>query len=305
MFWSVLLSFWWRKATSNMAEGCSRSETRTVDILSSSQQENGRNFPANSLSMLGRRPLSDSSIKYEENAFHDSSEVKLVHFAERRNSFSTQGSSDGGNSSDDGLKASTSRGPKAPEQSFRIRSRKGTKPAFHCDCPQSQKSKRKAARKLSTLTTSSGLPFPVLPVETKSRPRKTEGSFMKRVKKLFCDSGSPTNCDELRFPYGTSASSKSTKAINEAEQSRCTKKDIQKKERHYIIADILAVTNCSYYWGSINRHEAEEVSIGQTINLYFRFHRCSVYICCFILVYLTLWVCGFKLAMFLGNLLYF
>ncbi len=252
-----------------MAEGCSHSESQTVDILSSSQQEESRNYPGSSLAMWARRPLSDSSIKYEENAFHDSSEVKLVHYAERRNSFSTQGSSDGDNSSDDCSKASTSRPSKAIEQSFRVRSRNGTKPTFDCDCPQSQKAKRKAAKKLSSLTTSSGLPFPVLPDgnESKSRPRKKDGSFMKRVKKLFCDSGSPTNCEEPRFPDGNISSKVSIKATSEADQSRSTKKDIQKKERHYIIGDILAVTNCSYYWGSINRHEAEEVSIRSCFTL--------------------------------------
>ena len=244
-----------------MAEGYSHTQ-QTVSILSSNQQEDARNYPTSSLAMLGRRPLSDSSIKYEENAFNDSSEVKLVHYAERRNSFSTQGSSDGDNSSDDGLKASTSRGHRAKEHSFCVRSTKGAKTAFDCDCLQSQKAKRKAAKKLSTLTTSSGLPFPVLPEgsEIKSRPRKKDNSFMKRVKKLFGDSGSPTNCDEPRFPDVTKCS---IKAIHETDQSRITKKDIQKKERHFIIGDILAVTNCSYYWGSINRHEAEELLVGK------------------------------------------
>jgi hypothetical protein len=244
-----------------MAEGCSHTEP-TVSIVSSSQQEDARNHPTGSLTMLGRRPLSDSSIKYEENAFHDSSEVKLVHFSERRNSLSMQGSSDGDNSSDDGLKASTSRGLRVTEHSFCARSRKGAKPAFDCDCLQSQKAKRKAAKKLSTLTTSSGLPFPVLPNgnEVTSRPRKKDNSFMKRVKRLFSDSGSPTNCDVPRFPDVNKCS---IRAISEADQSHSTKKDIQKKERHFIIGDILAVTNCSYYWGSINRHEAEEVSISR------------------------------------------
>ena len=251
-----------------MAEGWSHREPQTVDLLSSSHQETARNHPVSNFAMLGRRPMSDSSIKYEENAFNDSPEVKLVHFAERRSSFSTQGTNsdgDGDNSSDDGLKGSITR-TKAPEQPFRFRCRKGPKTAFDCDCSQSQKAKRKTAKKLSTLSTSSGLSCPVVADgnETKSHTRKKEGKFMKRVKKLFWDSGSPTNSDEPPFSDGFgSSNSKSIKTATEGERS--TKKDIQKKDRHYIIGDILAVTNCSYYWGSINRHEAEEVSIRNTI----------------------------------------
>lgn len=237
-------------------------ESSQVDVLNSTDsQEDGRNYAGNNVAMLARRPLSDSSIKYEENAFHDSSEVKLIHFSERRNSFSTQRNSDGENSSDDCSKASKSRGSKAAEGSFRLSSRKGTKTAFDCGCPQSQKAKRKAVKKLSTLTTSSGLPFPVVSLnvekQAKSRPRKGDGTFMKRVKRLFCDSGSPTTSDEARFPESFGALSSKTR--NEAETTRSTKREIQKKERHYIIGDILPVTNCSYYWGSINRHEAEDV----------------------------------------------
>lgn len=244
-----------------MAEGCSPL-----------QQEDARIYPGNSLAILGRRPLSDSTIKYEENAFHDSPEVKLVHFGERRNSFSTQGSSDGeyGDTSDDGSKPSTSSrsitSTREPERSVRVRWRKGTPTAFDCDCLQSKKSKRKAAKKFTSLWTTTGLTFPVLPDndEIKTRHRKKDLTFMNRVKKWFCDSGSPTSCESNESSFSNtpgiaSKSGKSTEA--ELSTSRSGKKDIQRKERHYIIGDILAVTNCSYYWGSINRHEAEEVSI--------------------------------------------
>lgn len=246
-----------------MAEGCSPL-----------QQEDARIYPGNNLTNLGRRPLSDSTIKYEENAFHDSPEVKLVHFGERRNSFSTQGSSDGeyGDTSDDGSKPSTSSrsitSTREPERSVRVRWRKGTPTAFDCDCLQSKKSKRKAAKKFTSLWTTTGLTFPVLPDndEIKTRHRKKDLTFMNRVKKWFCDSGSPTSCEsnEASFsntPGIASKSGKSTEA--ELSTSRSGKKDIQRKERHYIIGDILAVTNCSYYWGSINRHEAEELLVGK------------------------------------------
>ena len=210
--------------------------------------------------------MSDSSITYEENAFHDSpADVKLVRFTERRSSLSTRGTNsdgDGDNSSDDGSRPSTSGGTlasaKAPEQSYRVRSIKGPKTTFQCDCPQSQKAKRKAAKKLSSLTTSRGS-VPVLSTGKDSRPRKKDNAFMNRVRRLFCDSGSPTNSDEQPFP--TDCLSSKLVKNTEAETSRISKKEIQKRDRHYIIGDILAVTNCSYYWGSINRHEAEEVSI--------------------------------------------
>ena len=251
-----------------MAEGYER-EPQTVNVFSSNRQEDIRNYPGSNFIMLGRRPMSDSSITYEENAFHDSPDVKLVRFTERRNSLSTQGTSsdgDGGNSSDDGSKPSTSRATtastKSQEQSYRVRSIKGTKTTFDCDCPQSQKAKRKAAKKLSTLSTPHGS-VPVLTngKESSSRPRKKNNAFMNRVKRLFCDSGSPTNSDEPPFPTDNLPS----KLVKTTEvETRSAKKEIQKRDRHYIIGDILAVTNCSYYWGSINRHEAEEVSIGHS-----------------------------------------
>ena len=239
--------------------------------------------------MLGRRPLSDSTIAYEENAIQETAEVKLVHFGERRNSFSTQASSDGDDVSDDGSKPSTSgrslASARGPEQLFRFRSTKGTKTAFECDCPQSQKAKRKAA-KSKLFSASSGLvPFPVVPNNDESnltRRQRKDSSFMNRVKKWFCDSGSPTNCDNDE-PQFTSkvvvSSSKSAKPTTSTETepstSRSGKKDLQRKERHYIISDILAVTNCSYYWGSINRHEAEEVSNYEVL---FKFYKvCCVY----------------------------
>lgn len=243
-----------------MAEGSSHVLPQAVDMLGSGPQDEARNYPGNNLALLGRRPLSDSSIKYEENAFQvDSPEVKLIHFRERRNSF-------GDNSSDDGSKPSSSRGSivstQTVEQHCRIRLRKGAKTSYDCHCPQSQKAKRKAARRLSTLPTLNGGPFPVVPEnsELKSRPRKKDGSFMKRVKKLFCDSASPTNFDNEEPRFSDSEASLSSKPSNDTEPSRSSKKELQKKDRHYIIGDIMAVTNCSYYWGSINRHEAEEVS---------------------------------------------
>lgn len=241
------------------------------------REEEARNpTTGNGFAATGRRPLSDSSIKYEENAFQDSSDVILVNFGERGRNPLTLGNSDGDTSDDiDGGGISDSRPTLAcsskSAHSFHTRSRKLKKSAFVCDCQQSQKSKRKAASKLVAVSSVVGFAMPVSANGDESGNRasqRRDSSFINRVKKWFGDSGSPTNCDgnEPRWPKSLASSSKTkgTDTVTNSTFSRSSKKELQKKERYYIIADILALTNCAYYWGSINRHEAEELLLGKS-----------------------------------------
>ena len=246
-----------------MAEGCS-----AVDGVFNNRekQEEHRVCPVNNIAVVGRRPLSDSSIKYEENAFQDSSEVILVNFGERRNSL-TLVNSDGDTSDEvDGEGTSDFRTYLASssdaENSLPPRARKGTKASFVCDCQQSQKSKRKAASKLVNVSSVEFvMPIPPKVAENGNRGgRRKDSSLMNKVKKWFGDLSSPTHFEnnEAKWPKSSSSQSK-TKGTEVGPLSRSSKKDLYKGQRHYLIRDILAVTNCSYYWGKINRHEAEEV----------------------------------------------
>lgn len=224
-----------------------------AQAVNKSLDDDAKGYSGNQIAISGRRPLSDSSISYEENAFNDSPQVKLVNFSERRNSSSILTSSEDGDldSSDDCSKSTSSSQSANPmKQPFRGFSRKTTKISFDCDCSQSQKAKRKEAKKFSMLSTvANGENYSD---ESHSHLHVKQGSFMKRVKSLFRDSGSTSSFKERRFHE---------RSVNELQQDRRSKKEsVQKKERRFIIGDILAVTNCSYYWGNINRHEAEEVS---------------------------------------------
>lgn len=249
-------------------------ERSTVgDVLNNKekQEEEARICPINASVVAGRRPLSDSSIKYEENAFQDSSDVILVNFGARRNSTSTPGSSDGDTS--DEVEGTSDPRPYLPSlseagNSFAARAKGGTKSSFVCDCQQSQKAKRKAASKLVGVS-STGFAFPAVAslngaTESGNRVgrRRKDSSFMNRVKKWFGDSDSPTNFDNdgPRWPDSSDGRLKS-KGTDAVSLLRTSKRDLQKKDRQYLIRDGMAITNCSYYWGKINRHEAEEVSM--------------------------------------------
>ena len=249
----------------NMAE-----HSTVGDVLNNKerQEEEARICAVNGSVVAGRRPLSDSSIKYEENAFQDSSDVILVNFGARRNSTSTPGSSDG-DTSDEVEAASDPRSYfpslSEPANSFAARAKGGTKSSFVCDCQQSQKAKRKAASKLVGVS-SAGFAFsvPSLNGATESGNRvvrrRKDSSFINRVKKWFADSDSPTSFDKdgPRWPDNSDGRLKS-KGTDSMSLLRTSKRDVPKKERQYLISDMLATTNCSYYWGKINRHEAEEV----------------------------------------------